>query len=779
MTITRRMRRSTFDRETFGSVEAFVAVMALMVLGSCLTASYAPAYPFVDKTTLTNANGTTGERFGAAVAISADGNTVAVGAPGNHEDGTDLDTVQIFVPAAGSTWNRQATLTHPNALVGNHFGSSLALSNNGDRLVVGSPRSYSAVTFARTGSTWAPVTQFTSPVSGSAFGHSVAINGSGTRILVGSPKHGTAGRANVLNFNSGTAQSGGGTILGLADSYNDRVFGASVSLTDSGSTAFIGAPGQNGVSSTLRPFSEGPTSWSDWDPWFFLDYDTPEAGSSLDLSGDDQAGIIGAPGTNSGKGTIIPMRNDGGWRLEKDSSPGPSGLSNGDRLGTSVAASNRGSVLLAGAPGKSSSRGAVLTYIREDINFFDSQWNPGVSYVSPDPQNGDLFGSAVAVSRDGSTSVIGAPGADRNSITDRGSAYIFEDTSYTLQTSTSGSGEIRSTPSGISCGSTCTGTFAQGQVVSMTARPAYGQQFNGWTGACSGTGSCQITMSSNKFVSASFGPIPTSIRVTKTGLGSGTVSSAPAGIDCGATCSSSFQFGAFVNLHASPIGDSTFEGWGGACASSGMDSSCLVIIENIESVTANFAANQRLISIDRTGGGVGTVTSSPKGLTCIAFCTGRFDFGSTITLTAQPGNDSKFAGWGGECQGSGRSCNLNMTTDKSISVQFSPDRVDPKPPSPPKNKTRVCGLLPGSGAYKYVRARGVTCRKAAKIGNRARRKFCKGRNGCRHVPPIPIAKTYRGVTRSAGWRCRVAVRYEASNVICRKGSKLAQRASGA
>ncbi len=72
-----------------------------------------------------------------------------------------------------------------------------------------------------------------------------------------------------------------------------------------------------------------------------------------------------------------------------------------------------------------------------------------------------------------------------------------------------GSGSITGT--GINCPGDCTGTYADGTAVTLSANPAAGSPFAGWSGACSGTGSCQLTMNANKTVSGSFtaaGPGP-------------------------------------------------------------------------------------------------------------------------------------------------------------------------------------------------------------------------------------------------------------------------------
>jgi hypothetical protein len=68
-----------------------------------------------------------------------------------------------------------------------------------------------------------------------------------------------------------------------------------------------------------------------------------------------------------------------------------------------------------------------------------------------------------------------------------------------------GTGTVTSSPAGISCGSTCVATFASGTTVTLTARTTGRNRFTGWSGDCSGTGSCVVTMSVNHAVTATFG----------------------------------------------------------------------------------------------------------------------------------------------------------------------------------------------------------------------------------------------------------------------------------
>jgi hypothetical protein len=68
-------------------------------------------------------------------------------------------------------------------------------------------------------------------------------------------------------------------------------------------------------------------------------------------------------------------------------------------------------------------------------------------------------------------------------------------------------GTVTSTPSGINCGTTCTSqtaNFSSGTQVVLSPKPITGRTFSGWSGACTGTGTCSVTMTGSKSVGATF-----------------------------------------------------------------------------------------------------------------------------------------------------------------------------------------------------------------------------------------------------------------------------------
>jgi hypothetical protein len=163
-----------------------------------------------------------------------------------------------------------------------------------------------------------------------------------------------------------------------------------------------------------------------------------------------------------------------------------------------------------------------------------------------------------------------------------------------------GNGTVQSADKVISCGNKCTAPYIGGTAVTLTAKAGSGSTFTGWTGACTGIGSCTVTVTGAAAVSATFTPNPPSaggggggggvaggggggttastFKLTINRNGKGTVTTNPAG--------TSFASGKVVTLTATPDPGAPWNGWSGACTGTAL--TCTITMTKDTSVTANF-----------------------------------------------------------------------------------------------------------------------------------------------------------------------------------------------
>ena len=169
-------------------------------------------------------------------------------------------------------------------------------------------------------------------------------------------------------------------------------------------------------------------------------------------------------------------------------------------------------------------------------------------------------------------------------------------------------GAVTSSPSGISCGSTCSATYNADQTVTLTAAVPPGYVLDSWSGCDTTSGdTCTVAMSSDRSVW-----LYTSIQtynLTIDKQGTGTVTSSPSGINCGSSCVTSFPSGQSVTLTAAPASGSTLGGWSGCDSASG--STCTVSMNSARTVTASFRSGSSG-GLDPTFGASG-VTLTPVG----------------------------------------------------------------------------------------------------------------------------------------------------------------------
>jgi hypothetical protein len=148
-----------------------------------------------------------------------------------------------------------------------------------------------------------------------------------------------------------------------------------------------------------------------------------------------------------------------------------------------------------------------------------------------------------------------------------------------------GKGSVSSADRIISCGSKCSAAYGAGTQVTLTASASSGSVFTGWGGACNGAQStCSVTVNDQLSVTANFAD---QFTLSVSSRGSGTVTSAQPGINCGKDCSAKFAQGTTVSLTATPAAGQHFVNWTGAC--SGTAPTCSVPVTKNTQVQAVFA----------------------------------------------------------------------------------------------------------------------------------------------------------------------------------------------
>jgi IPT/TIG domain/FG-GAP repeat len=200
----------------------------------------------------------TGE-FGRSVALSADGTTALIG--GLSDDG-ETGAAWAF-GLSGSTWTQQDELKAAGEIGRGEFGSSVALSASGDTALIGASQDDDAVgsawVFTRSGSSWSQDARLAGDeeVGEGEFGTSVALSSDGDTALVGAPQDAGVGAAWLFAAPTWLAQ---GPKLSAEDEAGEGAFGFSVALSAEAGNALIGGISDAGDVGAAWVFAaEAPT----------------------------------------------------------------------------------------------------------------------------------------------------------------------------------------------------------------------------------------------------------------------------------------------------------------------------------------------------------------------------------------------------------------------------------------------------------------------------------------------------------------------------------------
>jgi hypothetical protein len=377
---------------------------------------------------LTASDAVHGDHFGYSVAISGD--VAIVGAPKSRDAGNNSGSAYIFV-RNGNTWEEQAKLTASDAAQDDFFGLSVAI--NGDVAIVGAHlnddagnASGSAYVFVRNGDTWQQQAKLTASDAAQYFyfGRSVAISGDVAIVGAGNDP----GSAYVFVRNGDIWQQQAKLTASDDIPEDEDRFGSSVAI--SGDVVIVGDYWQGEPYN--RPgaayiFVRNGDIWQQQAKLTTSDAARyPLFGSSVAISGD--VAIVGAhwnedAGSQSGAAYVF-VRNGNTWQQQAKLTA--SDAAEEDRFGRSVAIS--GDVAIVGAHWNDDAgdrSGSAYVFVRNG-----NMWQQQRKLTTCDASAYDWFGHSVAIS--GDVAIVGAP-LKRDDTGDRpgseyrpGSAYVYE-----------------------------------------------------------------------------------------------------------------------------------------------------------------------------------------------------------------------------------------------------------------------------------------------------------------------------------------------------------------
>jgi hypothetical protein len=319
---------------------------------------------------------TSDNRFGNAVAISGDGQTLA--AASSRNDGVK-GAVYIFTYQNG-TWTETQKLTASNAGSWDQFGLSLDLSDDGNWLAVGAiyedTAGYNAGSlylFQKVNGMFTEQTQLTNPIdaeSNDQLGYAVTISGDGSTCAASTIRKGVSGNyigaVYVFERINGTYYYQ--AKLTASDGVSGDYFGYSLSMDYSGNTLVVSSTGDddNGINSgAVYVFRKSGNSWSQSTkitPSDGVAYD--QFGYRVSLSDDGTLLVVGAPfhdllGEDTG-GAYLFQYTAGSWQQITKYTAGDA--SPADALGQAIDISGDGSKVYVGSYRKNSYTGQVYLF---------------------------------------------------------------------------------------------------------------------------------------------------------------------------------------------------------------------------------------------------------------------------------------------------------------------------------------------------------------------------------------------------------------------------------
>lgn len=354
---------------------------------------------------------TTDGLFGSSVAVSSNGTVAVIGSPG---DGGGAGGAWVF-DNTGGVWTQvgpelvgdcasSCANQGTGETSGGAFGSSVAISGDGDTVAIGAPDDGAGGTDVSTGhgGVWVFVR------SGNVFTQQAALVGDCTS----SCEH------------EGTGEVGTGNL------------GASVALSASGDTLLAGAPGNGASTTTETPetgaawvFTRSSGSWSQQAELTGSgELGKGGFGTSVAVASDGDSAVIGAPDDTSGDGAawFYTRSAAGTWSAQGSALANPAPKTYATNFGASVALAGDSTALI-GVPADSSGDGGAYAFTQSG-----GSWTKEGPELTPASGSDGAFGSSVALSSDGTTALIGSPaGAGAVGVAGTGSAQLFDESGGT------------------------------------------------------------------------------------------------------------------------------------------------------------------------------------------------------------------------------------------------------------------------------------------------------------------------------------------------------------
>lgn len=394
---------------------------------------------------LTYSSGAAGDNFGRSVALSKDGNTLAVGADLDDVGAnTNQGSVTIFTRSS-STWTQQAYLTYSGGAANDKFGYSVALSSDGNTLAVGAYTDTvgannaqgSCIVFTRSGSTWTEQAflTYSSGAASDQFGYSVSLSNDGNTLAVGAVTDNVGantdqGSCTIFTRSGSTwTQQAYLTYSGGAGS---DFFGYSVALNSDGNVLAVGAyndtVGTNAGQGSVTIFTRSGSIWSEQSYLTAIGGAAGDAfGYRVSISGDGGHLVVGAAGdaigANTSQGSVRYFNYGLGVWTERQTITYSAGAAD-DTFGASVAISDNGTVLAVGAPvddiSANTDQGSVTIFTRTFNQWYEQKY---LSYSSGAAN--DEFGRSVSLNNNGTILAVGNRFDDVGANTGQGSCLVY------------------------------------------------------------------------------------------------------------------------------------------------------------------------------------------------------------------------------------------------------------------------------------------------------------------------------------------------------------------